>query len=135
MITEMNRMIVQALRRGECPLCKVRVNGNVGEHIKKVHGEEEFKKVILKVKRQGIPDPEIGDIFGITFRQLEKIITEAYGINISVLKKPKKVKYWHPRNFKEETTTYGVLNKEEIGQHMMVDIEEIGLHIFQEILF
>jgi DNA modification methylase len=44
-------------------------------------------------------------LFGITFRQLEKIITEAYGINISVLKKPKAVKSWEPKNFIEETST------------------------------
>ncbi|WP_456487856.1 DNA methyltransferase [Candidatus Alkanophaga liquidiphilum] len=89
----------------ECPICKVRISGNIGEHIRKVHGEKEFKKAILKAKENGMPDPEIGEVFGITFRQLEKIITEAYGINISVLKKPKKIKYWSPRKFKEETTT------------------------------
>jgi len=104
MIAEMN-MTIQALSRGECPLCKVRVKGNLGEHLKKAHGNEEFKKAILKAKGYGMSDAEIGNVFGITFRQLEKIITEAYGINISVLKKPKKIKYWHPRNFKEETTT------------------------------
>ena len=94
MIAEMN---IQALSRGECPLCKVRVKGNLGEHLKKVHGNEEFKKkAILKAKGYGMSDAEIGNVFGITFRQLEKIITEAYGINISVLKKPKKIKYWHP---------------------------------------
>jgi len=104
MSAETNRSI-QALRRGECPLCKVKVNGNLGEHLKKQHGNEEFKKAILNAKKYGMSDVEIGKVFGITFRQLEKIITEAYGINITVLKKPKKIKYWHPKNFKEETTT------------------------------
>jgi len=89
----------------ECPICKVKISGNIGEHIRNVHGEEEFKRAILKAKENGMPDPEIGEIFGITFRQLEKIITEAYGINISVLKKPKKIKYWALKNFKEEATT------------------------------
>jgi len=88
-----------------CPICKLRISGNIGEHIRKVHGEKEFKKAILKAKENGMPDPEIGEVFAITFRQLEKIIAEAYGINISVLKKPKKIKYWSPKNFKEETTT------------------------------
>ncbi|MDI6603403.1 MAG: DNA methyltransferase [Patescibacteria group bacterium] len=52
-----------------------------------------------------MPDPQIGEVFGITFRQLEKIITDAYGVNISALKKPKRIKYWMPKNFTEETTT------------------------------
>jgi len=91
MSAETNRSI-QALRRGECPLCKVKVNGNLGEHLKKQHGNEEFKKAILNAKKYGMSDVEIGKVFGITFRQLEKIITEAYGINITVLKKPEKNK-------------------------------------------
>ena len=89
----------------ECPVCKAQITGNLGEHIKKMHGDEELKKAILKAKEKGMSDPEIGKIFGITFRQLEKIITEEYGINISVLKRTKKIKYWAPKNFKEETTT------------------------------
>ena len=88
-----------------CPLCKDKVNDNLGEHIKKRHGENEFKKAVLAAKKSGKTDPEIGTLFNITFRQLEGIITEAYGINISVLKKPKKIEYWAPKNFKEETTT------------------------------
>jgi len=88
-----------------CPLCKDKVNDNLGEHIKKRHGENEFKKAVLAAKKSGKTDPQIGTLFNITFRQLEGIITEAYGINISVLKKPKKIEYWAPKNFKEETTT------------------------------
>ena len=88
-----------------CPVCKVRTNENMGEHLRKMHGESEFKKAVLKAKESGLSDVEIGTIFNITFRELEKIITEAYGINISVLKKPKKIKYWAPKNFKEETST------------------------------
>ncbi len=94
-----------ALEQGRvCPVCK-NVNANLGEHIAKAHGEEEFKKAVLKAKESGVPDPEIGALFNITFRQLEGIITEAYGINISVLTRPKKIKYWAPKNFREETTT------------------------------
>ena len=88
-----------------CPLCKDKVNDNLGEHIKKRHGENEFKKAVLAAKKSGKTDPQIGTLFNITFRQLEGIITEAYGINISALKKPKKIEYWAPKNFKEETTT------------------------------
>uniref|UniRef100_A0A7V3N4Z3 DNA methylase N-4/N-6 domain-containing protein n=1 Tax=candidate division CPR3 bacterium TaxID=2268181 RepID=A0A7V3N4Z3_UNCC3 len=88
-----------------CPLCKKEVNENLGAHLKRTHGEDEFKKAVLKAKESGISDPEIGALFNITFRQLQEIITEAYGIPVSVLKKPKRIKYWEPKNFKEETTT------------------------------
>ena len=88
-----------------CPICHTLVSNNLGRHIRDTHGEEDFKRTILKAKERGMSDPEIGSLFGITFRQLEKIITEAYGINISVLKKPKAVKSWVPKNFVEETTT------------------------------
>ena len=89
----------------ECPVCKESVNENLGVHIKQAHGENEFRKAVLKVKENGMPDPEIGALFNITFNELERIITDAYGINISVLKKPKRIKYWVPKNFKEETAT------------------------------
>jgi SAM-dependent methyltransferase len=88
-----------------CPLCKNEVNENLGGHLKKAHGEDEFKKAVLNAKESGMSDPQIGALFNITFNQLQRIITEAYGINISIIKKPKKIKYWEPKYFKEETTT------------------------------
>jgi DNA modification methylase len=88
-----------------CPICRALVSNNLGQHIRDIHGEEDFKRTMLKAKERGMSDPEIGSLFGITFRQLEKIITEAYGINISVLKKPKAVKSWGPKNFVQETKT------------------------------
>ena len=91
--------------KSNCPICHVFIANSLGEHIRKEHGEEEFRQAILKAKEEGMPDPEIGSLFGITFKQLEEIITEAYGINISTLKKPKKVKSWVPKNFKEKNTT------------------------------
>jgi hypothetical protein len=91
-----------------CPICHV-VAKSLGEHIRGTHGEEEFRRAVLEAKAGSMPDPEIGSRFGITFRQLEKLITETYGINIVALKKPKKIKYWVPKDFKEETTTvFGV---------------------------
>ncbi|MFW6105357.1 MAG: DNA methyltransferase, partial [Chloroflexota bacterium] len=90
--------------RNICPICHI-VAGSLGEHIRNAHGEEEFERAVLEAKAEGMSDPEIGSQFGITFRRLEKLITGAYGINISALKKPKKVKYWAPKDFKEETTT------------------------------
>jgi len=89
----------------ECPICQHPVNGDLGKHVRSQHSEKDFKTAILKAKEKGMSDPEIGAVFGITFRQLEKIITEAYGVNISAIKKKKKIKYWAPQKFKEETTT------------------------------
>lgn len=77
-----------------------------------------------------MPDQQIGEVFGITFRQLEKIITDAYGVNISILKKPKKIKYLEPQNFKEETTTVWSYKQRGDWQHMMGGIVETGLHIY-----
>lgn len=91
--------------KNNCPICHNYQNSYLGDHIRKEHGEEEFAKAVLKAKEAGMPDSQIGEVFGITFRQLEKIITDAYGVNISVLKRPKRIKCWVPKNFKEETTT------------------------------
>jgi SAM-dependent methyltransferase len=88
-----------------CPACKNKVSENFGEHIMKAHGKVEFKKAVLKAKENGVSDQEIGALFNITFRQLEGIITEKYGINISILKKPKEITSLEPENFKEETTS------------------------------
>jgi hypothetical protein len=98
-----------AYREGNsCPIYHV-VAKSLGEHIRGTHGEEKFRRAVLEAKAGSMPDPEIGSRFGITFRQLEKLITETYGINISALKKPKKIKYWTPKDFREETTTvFGV---------------------------
>jgi len=91
--------------KSECSICGKPFDGSLGEHIRTQHGEQEFKQAVLKAKERGIPDQEIGVLFGISFRQLEEIITQTYGINISNLKKPKKLKYWEPKNFREETTS------------------------------
>lgn len=91
--------------KNNCPICHVFIANSLREHIRKEHSEEEFRQAVLKVKEQGMSDPEIGSLFGVTFKQLEEIITEAYGINISTLKKPKKVKSWVPKKFKEKNTT------------------------------
>jgi len=101
----MKSILNRYINKNICPLCKEEINENLGEHIKKNHGSEEFKKTVLIAKKSGMPDPEIGERFNLTFRQLERIITETYGINISILKRSKKIKYWEPKNFKEETGT------------------------------
>lgn len=50
-----------------------------------------------------------GELFGITFRQLERIITETRGINISFLNKPKKLNPVDPKSLKNrlQLTKYG----------------------------
>jgi hypothetical protein len=70
-----------------CTICSKEIFNNYGEHIKNEHGEDKFKKAVLKAKASGMPDSKIGTVFNITFRQLERIITEAYGVNISMLTK------------------------------------------------
>ncbi len=88
-----------------CPLCDEPVDGNLGPHIRQTHGEEAFRQAVLAAKERGMPDPEIGARYGVSFNTLQQIITEAYGANISVLKRPKRIKRWQPPNFREETTT------------------------------
>lgn len=88
-----------------CPICRNYKNKCLAEHIRKEHDKSALQQAVLDAKRSGMSDSQIGKIFGITFRQLEKIITDAYGVNISVLGKPKKIKYLQPRDFREETTT------------------------------
>ncbi|MGQ9458554.1 MAG: TRM11 family SAM-dependent methyltransferase [Anaerolineae bacterium] len=77
----------------------------LGSHIRQEHGEESLRREVLAAKEQGVPDAEIGARFGISFGHLEEIITEAYGVNISVLRRPRRIKRWEPVDFREETTT------------------------------
>jgi len=88
-----------------CPFCNESADSNLGAHIRQVHGEDHFREAVLSAKAQGMPDAEIGARFSVSFRQLEKIITEAYGANISILERPKRIKSWVPKSFREETTT------------------------------
>lgn len=93
--------------RGEarCPLCGQPVDSRLGDHIRQAHGEDGFRRAVLEAKRGGMPDAEIGAHFGISFRQLEQWITETYGANISVLGRPKRMRAWAPRDFREETSS------------------------------
>jgi len=50
-------------------------------------------------------DAQIGEQFGITFKQLERIITKAVGVNVSTLSHPKRIKSWEPTDFRLENTT------------------------------
>ncbi|MGQ9632281.1 MAG: TRM11 family SAM-dependent methyltransferase [bacterium] len=102
---EKSRLIKEPQEQIQCPLCYEDVDGNLRSHIMDVHGEEEFRRAVLADKERGMPDPEIGERYGISFGTLEQIITEAYGANMSVLKRPKRIKKFQPPNFREETAT------------------------------
>jgi SAM-dependent methyltransferase len=89
--------------RAICPFCGQPLVNRLGGHIREAHGEDRFRQAVLKAKAGGMPDAEIGAQFGISFRQLERLITETYSVNVSALRRPKTVRAWQPRNFREET--------------------------------
>jgi SAM-dependent methyltransferase len=88
-----------------CPLCGLQQAKPVGAHIRQQHGEEAFVQAVLDAKRAGMSDAQIGEQFGITFKQLERIITQAVGVNVSTLSHPKRIKSWEPTDFRLENTT------------------------------
>jgi len=67
--------------------------------------EKELQEVILQEKARGTLDLEIGKMYGVTLRYIERLITKSQGINISSLKVSKKIKNLYPKDFKEEQTT------------------------------
>ena len=67
--------------------------------------EKELKETILREKEKGTPDIEIGQKYGVTFRYIERLITQSQGLNISSLNVSKKIKTLYPRDFKEERST------------------------------
>jgi SAM-dependent methyltransferase len=86
-------------------LCSVTVDRGIRNHILSTHGREAWHAAVVAAKEQGLPDPEIGTRFYISFNTLQEIITEAYGVNVSVLKGRKKIRSWEPPGFHEEATT------------------------------
>lgn len=89
----------------KCPLCNEPIEGNLGQHVLSLHGEEGFRRAILLEKERGVPDAEIGRRYGISFKTLQQIITQLRGVNLSILRPPKRIKRWRPPNFHLETTT------------------------------
>jgi len=67
--------------------------------------EKELQEAILQEKARGVPDVEIGQKYGVTFRYIERLITKSKGIAVSALRDSKKVKALYPKDFKEEQTT------------------------------
>lgn len=65
----------------------------------------EIDSLIITDKKGGMSDVEIGKKYGITYRQLEKVIRQATGVSVSNLDVIKRIKTLSPKDFKEETTT------------------------------
>lgn len=88
-----------------CPICGSALPAPLAEHIKEAHGEDALKRAVLEDKQGGVSDPHIGAKYGISFRYLERLITEATGTNVSILARPKRITHWQPKEFRLETTT------------------------------
>ncbi|MEO0068318.1 MAG: DNA methyltransferase [candidate division WOR-3 bacterium] len=89
----------------QCPFCNKKCRRALGRHIISNHGQEALSQAVLRAKSAGVSDSQIGKLFGINFRQLEKIIIESYGMNVSGFSGVRAIRQWEPKNFREETTT------------------------------
>lgn len=88
-----------------CMFCGSLIPAPLADHVKQIHGEDALKHAILDDKQHGMSDPHIGAKYGISFRYLERIITEATGTNVSILTRPKRITHYQPKEFRLETTT------------------------------
>jgi hypothetical protein len=88
-----------------CPICGMGITERLGIHLQETHGEEALRREVLQAKQSGLPDVDIGARYGISFRSLERLVTEATGANVSLLAPPKRITHWQPKNFRLETTT------------------------------
>jgi len=70
-----------------------------------LRNKKELQEAILQEKARGVPDIAIGQKYGVTFRYIEKLITQSKGIAVSAFKESKKIKTLFPKDFKEEQTT------------------------------
>jgi len=75
------------------------------KEIVSLKNKKELDQAILREKAKGVPDIEIGQKYGVTYKYIEKLITREKGVNISSLTASKRIKYLHPQDFKEEQTT------------------------------
>lgn len=88
-----------------CPLCDTRPEQGLKKHIINAHGSEAYHAAIIEARTRGASDAAIGAEFGISFTQLEKLLTKTHGINVSRLQSGKAVKTLEPRAFEPETST------------------------------
>jgi len=88
----------------KCPICGIETS-KLNGHLRDYHQEKEIESAIIADKNKGFSDVEIGKKYGITYRQLEKVIRKVVGVSLSVIKAEKKIKTLFPKDFKEEITT------------------------------
>jgi len=103
-----------------CPFCAKGIETSLVRHIKTVHGEETLRRAILIDKRDGIPDAQIGDKYGVSFSYLERVITQEYGANLSTVsrKGSRGVTQWGPKQFQlEKTTVWSFKNRGNWATH------------------
>lgn len=87
-----------------CPIC-AEESASLPDHVQSLHSQQEVQQAILRDKAVGVADIEIGRRYGVTYRYIEKLITEREGVNISQLGLVKKVKRLAPKDFQEEQTS------------------------------
>ncbi|MBE0433482.1 methyltransferase domain-containing protein [candidate division WOR-3 bacterium] len=67
--------------------------------------QKQLEKAILEEKSRGTPDMDIGNKYGVNLRYIERVVTRAKGVNVSVFNSEKVVRALCPPDFKEEQTT------------------------------
>ncbi len=67
--------------------------------------DSNLRETILQEKQRGTADLEIGQKYGVTFKYIERLITQEKGLNVSNLKVSKRVKELYPKDFREEHTS------------------------------
>lgn len=100
-----NPIVVGQVVTYVCPLCNAVNEKTLSGHFKRCHTAKELEDVVLSEKAEGVPDLEIGQKYGVTFRYIERLITRRKGISVSALKAAKTIKRLYPNNFKAEQTT------------------------------
>lgn len=53
------------------------------KEIVSLKNKKELDQAILREKAKGVPDIEIGQKYGVTYKYIEKLITREKGVNIS----------------------------------------------------
>lgn len=92
-------------RKLRCPLCRGELDGTpLWEHITGAHDERSLAEAVVKDMRRGAAPATIGRRYGISFRKLELLVTDALGVNVSSLVR-KRISSWEPPNFALETNS------------------------------
>lgn len=80
--------------------------------------EEELREAIIRDKSKGVPDFEIGQKYGVSYKFIEKVITQSEGINISTLRMKKKIRRMAPKDQQlEETTVWSFKQRGDWATH------------------